>query len=191
MPGLVGDMMDIDMRDVMAATDKDEMGGRPIDPSKPQIQNEDGSVSTERTITIEADGKHYVIPTIVNGKVLDEETAIQLFQKGQNPPVGVFATAQEADSFARNRSDEIGNALQQNQNDEETFEAGFQSIRHDGINGKGPMSDSAPPPRRNMMRDRNPNPALGNPRTQIPNVAPMEEPAMMPRQNMGYNPRRV
>jgi hypothetical protein len=40
------------------------IGGKPI------LRNPDGSVSTERTITIESDGKHYVIPTIINGKAV-------------------------------------------------------------------------------------------------------------------------
>jgi hypothetical protein len=49
-----------------------------------------------------------VIPTIVNGKVYDPETAIKLFQQGMNKPVGIFGSQQEADAYARQRSEQIG-----------------------------------------------------------------------------------
>jgi hypothetical protein len=79
-----------------------------IDLSRPKLQNPDGSFSTERTITIEMDGKHYLVPTIVGGQAFDPEVAIKLFKDGKNHAVGVFNSAEEADAAAVARSAEIG-----------------------------------------------------------------------------------
>jgi hypothetical protein len=81
-------------------------GGTPHDLSKPIIQNPDGSISTERTITIESNGQSLVIPTIVNGQAYSNEDAIALWKAGQNRPVGAFATAAEADAYAQKRHEE-------------------------------------------------------------------------------------
>ena len=72
------------------------------------LDNNDGSFSTERTITIEAGGRHYVIPTIVRGKELPAEAAILMWRGGFNPEVGVFDSQGEADSYAVSRSSNIG-----------------------------------------------------------------------------------
>ncbi len=83
-----------------------------IDPTRPVLNNADGSFSTERTITVEADGRHYVIPTIVGGKERGEDEAIDLWKKGSNREVGVFPTAEEADKYAVSRSEQIGKIRQ-------------------------------------------------------------------------------
>lgn len=80
----------------------------PIDLRRPILNNSDGSFSTERTITIEADGRQYLIPTIVGGRQRTEEEAIRLWQSGQNPEVGVFNSADEAERAAQARSARIG-----------------------------------------------------------------------------------
>lgn len=82
--------------------------GNAIDVSRPKIKNPDNSFSTERTIGIEADGKHYLIPTIVNGVELSEEDAIRAFQEGRNKPVGTFNSREESDAAAPLRSNRIG-----------------------------------------------------------------------------------
>src|SRR3990167_5527741 len=79
-----------------------------IDLSRPIINNPDGSISTERTITIEADGKHYLIPTIVGGKTLTADAAVAAWRSGTNKPVGIFNSAAEAESSAVTRSTRIG-----------------------------------------------------------------------------------
>ena len=84
------------------------LGGRPIDTTRPMLDNADGTFSTERTITIEAGGRHYVIPTIVRGTVLPQEAAILMWRGGMNPHVGEFDSAKEADEYARHRSSDIG-----------------------------------------------------------------------------------
>jgi hypothetical protein len=75
---------------------------------KPYISNADGSVSTERTITIEADDKHYVIPTIVGGKQLSKDDAVKAWRTGDNKEVGAFNSAAEADAFAKQRTSQGG-----------------------------------------------------------------------------------
>jgi hypothetical protein len=78
-------------------------GGTPNDSTKPILLNADGSYSTERTITIEADGKHLVIPTIIDGKQLSDDAAIKAWREGKNKPVGTFTTAKEANAYAQQR----------------------------------------------------------------------------------------
>lgn len=69
--------------------------------SLPAIQNEDGTVSTVRSITIEEDGKIIVIPTVVDGKVVSDEEAIEHYHEtGEH--LGSFDDAQEADEYAKN-----------------------------------------------------------------------------------------
>lgn len=85
---------------------------RPIDQSSPILNNADGSFSTEKTIGISADigdgEKFYNIPTIVDGRERSAEEAVDLFRRGVNKPVGVFATQAEADAAAPMRSQQIG-----------------------------------------------------------------------------------
>ncbi len=78
-----------------------------IDLSRPAIQGPGDSFSTENTITIESDGKYYLIPTIVNGKQVSRQEAINNWkQTGQN--VGVYNSQDEADQAAQQRSQRIG-----------------------------------------------------------------------------------
>lgn len=79
----------------------------PIDPNRPTIQNPDGSISTERTITIKTDKGFVNIPTIINGKQYTAEEAISMY-KNNGEDFGVFGTAMEAESAARRRSKRIG-----------------------------------------------------------------------------------
>ena len=81
------------------------MEGRPV------LENEDGSVSTEETVTVEIDGKFYNIPTIVGGKRVGEEAAILLWKGGDNPEVGVFGSLGEAVKAAKERSDRLGGLI--------------------------------------------------------------------------------
>ena len=84
------------------------LGERPIDLSRPILQNNDGTFSTEQTITIGADGRFFNIPTIVNGQRVGEEQAIALWRAGRNEAVGEFLTEEEALASARSRTERIG-----------------------------------------------------------------------------------
>jgi uncharacterized protein (TIGR02594 family) len=73
---------------------------------KPIIPNADGTISTEKTITItDESGKYVNIPTIVGGKQLPNKAAVKLYQAGKNPAVeGPFPTLDEAVAAAKTRS---------------------------------------------------------------------------------------
>jgi len=68
---------------------------------RPVVKNDDGSVSTVRSISIEVDGKEVLIPTVSpDGKILTDQQAIDLFkQTGQH--LGVFKDAASADAYAQ------------------------------------------------------------------------------------------
>lgn len=87
-----------------------DSAGNMIDLSRPELPNPDGSYSTEVTIGIEQDGIFYNIPTIVKGKRLSDDQAVQAFQQGRNPPVGAFATQEAADDAAEQRTKDIAAA---------------------------------------------------------------------------------
>lgn len=80
----------------------------PIDTGRPILNNEDGSFSTEQTITIESDGVFYNIPTIVNGRRVSEDEAVSLWRQGRNPEVATARSLNEALDIARGRSRRIG-----------------------------------------------------------------------------------
>lgn len=85
------------------------MPDRPIDVRRRILRNpEDGSFSTEETITVDDGTRHYNIPTIVGGMRLSPEMAILAWRGGDNPEVGDYATRAEAEAAARKRSDDIG-----------------------------------------------------------------------------------
>lgn len=83
----------------------------PIDMNKPRIQNDDGSVSTERSITVEMDGKFMNIPTVVDGQELTPEEAIKKATTG-GEILGTFDNLEDALSGAQQRSDTIGRNIQ-------------------------------------------------------------------------------
>ena len=87
-----------------------DKAGFAIDTSRPMIDNNDGSFSTERTITVGMDGRHYNIPTIWDGKEVSEDEAISkaraAIKNGKVFPN--FSTLQQALLEARARSEEIG-----------------------------------------------------------------------------------
>lgn len=101
--------MPIQTTDESGAVTKPYAEVGPIDMNRPKIDNPDGSFSTERTITIEAGGKHFLIPTIVNGQQLTPEQATAAWRSGKNNEVGVYNSPEEAEQAAVARSQQIGN----------------------------------------------------------------------------------
>lgn len=67
---------------------------------RPTVKNADGSISTVRSITVTLpDGKAVLIPTVIGGRVVSNEQAIQHFkQSGEN--LGVFKDEVSADQYA-------------------------------------------------------------------------------------------
>ena len=71
------------------------------------VHNKDGSISTERSLTVNYDDGVYLIPTVVNGKILSDDDAIDYFEK-YGEYLGRFDTNEEADEYAmilHNRQD--------------------------------------------------------------------------------------
>lgn len=75
---------------------------------KPIIHNPDGSFSTERTITVEQDGKFFNIPTIVNGVQKTPDEAVASWRLGNNAAVDSAVSLDEAVEKAKQRSINIG-----------------------------------------------------------------------------------
>jgi hypothetical protein len=83
----------------------------PIDWKRPVIQNEDGTTSTERSITVAANeilpddtsGQWVNIPTAVGGKIVSQEEAIAAIRDGREKPLGVYNTVERADVAAQAR----------------------------------------------------------------------------------------
>jgi hypothetical protein len=82
--------------------------GKPLDYNRPKIANQDGSFSTERTVTLPLNGRWYNVPTIVNGQELAPDHAEYAFSRGWIPHVGEFGSVEEATRSAAARSKYIG-----------------------------------------------------------------------------------
>ena len=67
--------------------------------NRPRVVNDDGTISTVRSISIGVDGNTVVIPTVKRGGVMSNEEAVQTFQKtGEH--LGVFASQGAADDYS-------------------------------------------------------------------------------------------
>ncbi|MHC4322621.1 MAG: hypothetical protein ACYST3_10140, partial [Planctomycetota bacterium] len=73
-----------------------------------EVQNPDGTVSSERTMTVGIDDKFYNIPTLFEGKQLTREQSIDYFKSGKMPAVGVADTLDAAVGMAGKRSKMLG-----------------------------------------------------------------------------------
>lgn len=89
----------------MRATDGVAIPGNIDMNTRPQVKNDDGSISTVRSIGVEFDGLNYVIPTVSDdGKILTDKQAIDLFKKTKKH-LGAFKTEEEATAFAKSLHD--------------------------------------------------------------------------------------
>ena len=131
-PGTVRDKVENQMaghrakaQQLFAASLPDSTGqiiGR-TDEGRPIVRNVDGSVSTERTITITDEringGMPTNIPTMYGGKIVDDEMATDIIakNKGVDPDTGrrlrSFNSISEAETAAAARSKELGKQIGQ------------------------------------------------------------------------------
>lgn len=63
------------------------------------VINLDGSFSTERSFSVNIDGLEVLLPTVIDGKVLSEDEAIDYFFKS-GEHLGMFATIEEVEAYA-------------------------------------------------------------------------------------------
>ena len=68
--------------------------------NRPAVKNKDGSISTVRSITVGYDDGIYVIPTVVDGKVVSDKEAINHFEQ-TGEYLGRFRTEEEANYYAQ------------------------------------------------------------------------------------------
>lgn len=69
--------------------------------NRPVVKNDDGTISTVRSMSISEDGVEVLIPTISpSGTVLTDEGAVELY-RSTGKHLGKFKSAKEADAFAQ------------------------------------------------------------------------------------------
>jgi len=92
--------------DILEQNQAKDFVKRIMEPERsPSILNEDNSVSTHRMATAEADGVHYVYPTILRDEqgILRQRDGSDAFKAAIESGEAIgFKTAKEADWFERN-----------------------------------------------------------------------------------------
>ena len=106
-------------KEIMAANEANERFGRgTIDLNKRKVvQNKDGTISTELSFSTNIDGKEVLLPTVIDGKIVNEEEAIKHFQEtGEH--LGMFDTVKEAEEYAK----ELHNLQDEYYNNNKSFD---------------------------------------------------------------------
>lgn len=69
--------------------------------NRPVVKNDDGTISTVRSMSFEQDGKEILVPTVSDdGKILSDEDAIKVYKK-TGKHLGVFDNADDATAYAK------------------------------------------------------------------------------------------
>ncbi len=82
--------------------------GAPLPSGRPPIQNPDGSISTERTVTLETPTGFANVPSIQGGAELPVDLVEMLYRYGLVNDVGTAPTVDQAETMAVNRSQALG-----------------------------------------------------------------------------------
>jgi len=67
--------------------------------NRPKVKNPDGSISTIRSMSFNENGKEVLIPTVINGRIVSDEEAINHYRKS-GEYLGKFDSVEEANSYA-------------------------------------------------------------------------------------------
>lgn len=74
--------------------------------NRPRVRNRDGSVSTVRSISVDVDGREYLIPTVSDdGRILTDDQAYDLFRK-TGKHLGAFDSPASATAYAKRLHDD-------------------------------------------------------------------------------------
>lgn len=68
--------------------------------NRPQVKNPDGSVSTVRSISVNVGGDEVLIPTVVNGRVVSDQEAVDEYKRTRKH-LGIFDTPSNATAYAK------------------------------------------------------------------------------------------
>lgn len=68
--------------------------------NRPKVKNEDGSISTVRSLGVNIDGKEVLIPTVVGNRVVSDDEAIKEYKR-TGKHLGIFATPEDSTAFAQ------------------------------------------------------------------------------------------
>lgn len=94
-------------------------GNLPLDIQQ-VVHNDDGTVSTVRTISIGVDGREVLIPTVIDGRVVgDDEAAQHYYETGEN--FGTFENAADATAYGEALHQSHEQALRPPQNPAEAL----------------------------------------------------------------------
>ena len=75
--------------------------------NRPEVKNSDGTYSTVKTITVGTDQGTVLLPTIINGKAVSNEEAIQHF-KDTGQSMGVFKDEESASNYDKTVHEMMG-----------------------------------------------------------------------------------
>lgn len=68
--------------------------------NRPRVRNDDGSISTVRSIGVNIDGREVLIPTVVGTRVVSDDEAVQEYKR-TGKHLGVFATSEASTAYAQ------------------------------------------------------------------------------------------
>ena len=128
---------------------------QPPQQHRPQVQNQDGSVSTVLSKSFNIDGKEILMPTIINGKKVSDEEAIKHYRKtGEN--LGKFNSVEEANAAGQRiheqeagqvkgaRMDSFIQGVEDRFSETKTYDNTM--AEPPGLNGMGTVAPNQPPP---------------------------------------------